>query len=84
MWAYTAKSAKILFINAYAFFPFLIFAVHMSYNTFFMSLAGVLFFFILDKFEITPKIFLRRLSSFFLATNIRRSKYRSKLYFRFN
>lgn len=73
MWANTALKARIFIISAHAFIPFLIFMIHWSWLTFFIAVAGVIFFTVLEYYGYTPPVFARVIK-LYLGGSRRRSQ----------
>jgi intracellular multiplication protein IcmT len=62
-WRDAARTPRFYFMDAYSALPLLIFFLHMSFNTFFISVGFILFFIGLEKFKFTLPVFFRWLKA---------------------
>ena len=58
-WRDSARSARFFFVDAYAAFPLVVFFTHIRMWTFYLAIAAIVFFAILEKFKFTVQVFLR-------------------------
>ncbi len=58
-WRDSARNPRFFFIDALAALPLVLFLLHIKKWTFFLALATMLFFGILEKFKFTVPIFMR-------------------------
>ena len=58
-WRDSALSTKVLGIDGRAIIPFGIWALHWSWNTFYISLAGMLIFIIMQKMDMSMTALFR-------------------------
>lgn len=68
LWRDTARPVKLLIFDARILVGFGIWALHMSHFTFYISLAGMFFFYLLEHFGITPPAAMRFAILYFLGT----------------
>ena len=54
MWSYTAPYPKLFLIDARAILPLAIWALHWSWITFYIALAGIVFFSVVLYFGYSP------------------------------
>ncbi|HET9843239.1 MAG TPA: IcmT/TraK family protein [Gammaproteobacteria bacterium] len=69
-WRDSARRPKLFFMDAYSAFPLLLFLLHIRWWTFFLCIAAIAFFVILEKFGFTVPVFQRWIRAF-LAGNTR-------------
>ncbi len=58
-WRDSARSPRFFFVDALAAFPMLLFLLHIRWWTFYLAIASVLFFAILERFNFTVPVFIR-------------------------
>ncbi len=63
-WRDSARSARFFMVDAKAAFPLLLFLVHIRWWTFWVAIATMTFFWILERFNFSVPIFLRFMRSF--------------------
>ena len=59
MWRNTALRPRFFFMDANALGPFFVWALHMSWWTFYVAVVGCGFFFLMMRYDITPVTFFR-------------------------
>lgn len=64
-WRDSSRTPRFFFVDANAAFPLVLFLLHVRQWTFFLALAAIIFFGILERFNFTVPIFLRWLRSSF-------------------
>jgi intracellular multiplication protein IcmT len=69
-WRDSARNPRFFVIDAYAALPLILFLVHIKMWTFYIALATVIFFGVLERFKFTIPVFLRWARSF-LAGKVR-------------
>lgn len=60
-WRNTALQARFFFLDASSLVPMVVYALHMSWATFWFALFGVGVCFILSRRKITPLVMLRQI-----------------------
>ncbi len=68
-WRNTAAPVRFFIFDARVLISFFIFALHMCMETFYISIVGAIFFYILERFRITPFVALRFARSFLVGDN---------------
>lgn len=58
-WQDTGRETKFWIMNSSTSFPLLLFLVNISWTTFFIVIATMIVFFILDYYGFKPMVFLR-------------------------
>ena len=58
-WRDASRTPRFYFMDAFAAFPFLIFFLHIRLWTFFLAIAVVAFFVVLEKFKFSLPVFFR-------------------------
>lgn len=58
-WNWTAKWPRFIIFDARCLFPLAIWALHISWTTFYIAVAGIFFFGILEYIRITPAVLFR-------------------------
>ena len=72
-WRDSARMPKLFFMDAYSAFPLLLLLLHIRWWTFFLCLATMAFFVVLEKFGFTVPVF-KRWFRVFLAGNHRNAR----------
>ncbi len=58
-WNWTAKWPRFIIFDARSLFPLAIWALHISWFTFYIAISGIFFFGLLEYFRITPAVLFR-------------------------
>lgn len=77
-WSATASYPMFAIFDARCLFPILIWAFHICWDTFYIAIAGVLFFSGLSYFNITPIVCLRSIRT--KISGSRRAKHDTTIY----
>lgn len=62
-WRDSARTPRFFLVDAYAAFPLILFLLHIRQWTFFLSIATIVFFGVLERFNFTLPVFLRWIKS---------------------
>ena len=68
-WRDSARRPVFFVIDAYATFPLLLFLLHITWWTFFLSIGAAIFFGALERFGFTVPVFKRWLRLFFAGNH---------------
>ncbi len=67
MWRDTGRPVKVVFLNARACLPLLVFIVYWNWTTFYIALTGVIFFSVISWAGLTVPTTLRMLRRLFVG-----------------
>lgn len=63
-WRDSARPARFFIIDYRGVFPIVLFLLHIQFWTFYIAIAGIIFFAILERYGFTVPVFLRFVRSF--------------------
>jgi intracellular multiplication protein IcmT len=67
-WRDSARPAKFFMIDAVAAFPLVLFFLHITWWSFFVAIAAMIFFTVLRRFGFSIPVFLRFVRGFFAGS----------------
>lgn len=58
-WRDSARTPRFFVVDAYAAFPLVLFLLHIRWWTFYLAIATMIFFSIIERFNFTVPVFMR-------------------------